>query len=82
MTVELPMMMSIVMTILMFGVLPIIASVVIFKHAKAHPGVGNPWGFAIMAVVIPLYLGIIYYLFQYDEYQSKKYNEEHEKTPN
>lgn len=82
MNVEFSMIFSITMTVVMFGIVPIIAAVFIFKHAKAHPGVGNPWAFAVMAVVIPLYLGIVYYLFQYDEYQTKKYDEEHEKTPN
>lgn len=60
----------------MFVVLPILAGVFIYRHAKKHPDLGHPLQFALLAMFVPLYLGIVYYLYVYDEYQSKKYDEE------
>lgn len=65
------------MTFLMVFLLPALAAVFIYKDAKKTPEMGSPLTFALMAAFIPLYLGIVYYLYKADAYQSEKYNEEH-----
>jgi hypothetical protein len=63
------------MGVLMFIVLPIIIAVFIYKDAQKRPGLGSPISFAMIALFTPLYLGIVYYLYQLDEYQTKLYDE-------
>lgn len=63
------------MGLLMFIILPIVMAIFIYKDVKKHPGLGSPMSFAVIAVLTPLYLGIVYYLYQLDEYQTKLYDE-------
>ncbi len=65
------------MTIIMFIFVPGIAAFFIYKDAQKYPDLGSPLTFALMAMFVPFYLGIAYYLYKQDDYQSKKYNEEH-----
>lgn len=65
------------MAIIMFILLPILAAFFIYKDAKKYPELGSALMYALMALFIPLYLGIVYYFYKQDEYQTKKYNEEH-----
>lgn len=59
----------------MFLVLPIVIGIGVYRHAKKHPDLGNPMSLALLAMFVPLYLGLVYYLYVYDEYQTKRYDE-------
>ena len=63
------------MGVVMFIALPILISFFIYRDAKKRPGLGSPLSFAMIALLTPLYLGIVYYLYQLDEYQTRMYDE-------
>ncbi len=67
----------ITMAILMFIGVPLLSAIFIYKHAKKHPDLGNPLQFALLAAFVPLYLGLVYYLYRWDEYSTQLYDETH-----
>lgn len=67
----------ITMGLLMFLGLPLVASIFIYKDAQKYPELGSAIMYAMVALLIPFYLGIVFYLFRLDTYQTKKYDEEH-----
>jgi len=65
------------MAVLMFIGVPIGSAVFIYKHAKKHPQLGNPLHLSLLAAFVPFYLGIVYYLYRWDEYSTQLYDESH-----
>ena len=65
------------MAVIMFIALPVFAAFFIYKDCQKYPDLGSPLSYAMLALFVPFYLGIAYYLYKQDDYQTKKYNEEH-----
>ncbi len=65
------------MAVIMFILVPIVAGFFVYKDAQKYPQLGSPLSYALMAIFVPFYLGIAFYLYKQDEIQTKKYNEEH-----
>ena len=61
---------------LMFMVAPILIGVFIYKHASKHP-IGNPMLWALMAALVPFYIGLMIYVIKVDKIDTEIYDREH-----
>lgn len=67
----------ITMGIIMFLALPIAASIYIYKYTKKHPELGSAMSLALIALFVPFFLGIVYFLYHLDQVQTEIYDKEH-----
>lgn len=64
--------------ILTFLVSPALIGYFVYKHASKHP-IGQPLQWSLIAALMPLYLGLVIYLFRIDKMDTKIYEENGQK---
>ena len=62
--------------ILMFLLAPIMIGVFVYKHASKHP-IGNPMMWALVATLVPFYIGLMVYVVKIDQIDTDRYDREH-----
>ena len=61
---------------LMFMVAPLLIGVFVYRHAAKHP-IGNPMLWALMAALVPFYIGLMIYVIKVDKIDTDIYDREH-----
>ena len=61
---------------LMFMIAPIFIGVFVYKHASKHP-IGNPIMWALVAALVPFYIGLMIYVVKIDQIDTDRYDREH-----
>lgn len=64
--------------VLTFLVSPTLIGYFVYKHASKHP-IGQPLQWSLIAALMPLYLGLVIYLFRIDQIDTKIYEENGQK---
>lgn len=60
--------------VLAFFIAPTLIGYFVYKHASKHP-IGHPLQWALIAALVPLYLGLVAYMFKIDEIDRRIYDE-------
>ena len=63
--------------VLAFFIAPTLIGYFVYKHASKHP-IGHPLQWALIAALVPLYLGLVAYMFKIDEIDRRIYDEKKE----
>lgn len=65
--------------VLAFLIAPSLIAYFVYKHASHHP-IGHPLQWALIAALVPLYLGLVAYMFKIDEIDRRIYDEKNSKN--